>query len=69
MRAHVVFRVHVRGDDVDRLAAADLGDFAQYTASALRVPMPVSTTSTAFLPTMMPTLGTSEALPSGIAQT
>src|SRR5688572_978990 len=31
--------------------------------------MPVSMTSTAFLPTTMPTLGTSEAEPSGMAQT
>ena len=39
------------------------------TVSALRVPMPVSMTSTAFFPTTMPTFGTSEAPPSGIAQT
>src|SRR5688500_20065127 len=31
--------------------------------------MPVSMTSTAFVPTTMPTLGTSEAEPSGMAQT
>src|SRR5690242_2490806 len=33
------------------------------------MPRPVSTTSTAFDPTMMPILGTSGADPSGIAQT
>ena len=36
MRAHVVLGVHVGGDNVDRLAGADLGDFAEHRLSIAR---------------------------------
>jgi hypothetical protein len=50
-------------------ASGDTLATSRSTVAALRAPMPVSMTSTAFLPTTMPTLGTSEAEPSGMAQT
>ena len=69
MRAHVVFRVHVSGDDVDRFAGSHLGDFALHGFGIACAHAGIDHQHSLLADHDADVGHQREALPSGIAQT